>query len=212
MWNHCKWFVLNHECHRVDGSWHLEVGQIISRRHKITSHHPVIMRWLFGDLSEGIEKDGSTAPINKPALIIRDMLSIDAVDASVIYRGRCLMKHIQCKRKKVVRNVISSVWYQTSNFTSCKEKCVLVRWILNEPPLHLRQGPRGTAAGGLWAWDEREHVRLLTQSVLTEVTLLWDQQCRVARLGAESFHQLVRWSLFVSWIAQLSKANFKHGC
>lgn len=88
---------------------------------------------------------------------------------------------------------------------AAKKKCVLVRWILNEPPLHLRQGPRGTAAGGLWAWDEREHVRLLTQSVLTEVTLLWDQPCRVAQLGAESFHQLVRWSLFVSSMLSCQK-------
>lgn len=162
------------------------------------------MRWLFGDVSEGIKKDGSMALINKPALIICD-ISIDAVDASIIQRAQGLMKHIQCKRKKGVRNVISSVLYQTSNFTGSKKKCVLVRWILNEPPLYLRQGPRGTAAGGLWAWDEREHVRLLTQSVLTEVTPLWDQRCRVARLGAESFHQLVRWSLFVSSMLSCQK-------
>lgn len=204
--NSLQMIVLNHERHRVDGSWHLEVGQIICRKHKTTSRHPAIMRWLFGALSEGIEKDRSTALINKPALIIRDISSIDAVDASIVYRAQRLMKHIQCKmKKKVGRNVISSVLYQTSTFTSCKKKRVLVRWILNEPPLHLRQGPRGTAAGGLWAWDEREHVRLLTQSVLTEVTPLWDQRCRVAQLGAESFHQLVRRSLFVSSMRSCQK-------
>lgn len=194
----------------MDGSWHLEVGQITSRKHKITSHHPVIMRWLFGDVSEGIKKDGSMALINKPALIICDILSIDAVDASIIHRAQGLMKHIQCKRKKEVRNVISSVLYQTSNFTGSKKKCVLVRWILNEPPLRLWQGPRGTAADGLWAWDEREHVRLLTQSVLTEVTLLWDQQCRVAQRQELSSACAVKSFCFLN--AQLSKANFKHSC
>lgn len=52
------------------------------------------------------------ALINKPTLIICD-ISIDAVDASIIHRAQGLMKHIQCQRKKEVRNVISSVLYQT---------------------------------------------------------------------------------------------------
>lgn len=87
-----------------------------------------------------------------------------------------------------------------------RDVCILVRWIMSDMICHwlsflfLLQIPGWTATGELWTQDRQEHVHLLIQLALIDPTtlLLWDQWSWLTLLSAESSHQLVWWSLFVS--------------
>lgn len=78
------------------------------------------------------------------------------------------------------------------------ERCMYLSRVTEWYFLFFFQIPGWTAAGELRTQVRQEHVQLLIQLLFIDLTLLWDQWSWLTLLSAESYHQLLWWSLFVS--------------
>lgn len=78
------------------------------------------------------------------------------------------------------------------------ERCMYLSRVTEWYFLFFLQIPCWTAAGELWTQVRQEHTKLLIKLLFIDLMLLWDQWSWLTLLSAESYHQLLWWSLFVS--------------